>query len=229
MGGEKRPPRWQSKSKKGSPPRGRGKEPNVSLSVAPPGITPAWAGKSRSIWDIFVIIGDHPRVGGEKHRRLQNADQHQGSPPRGRGKGNFVHLADFMVGITPAWAGKRGLNPALAAYNGDHPRVGGEKHLADFMVVGCPGSPPRGRGKESGRVNILVRFGITPAWAGKSCSEELRFILYEDHPRVGGEKCGMPLLFLLVVGSPPRGRGKEVIPHPRKTESGITPAWAGKS
>ena len=52
------------------------------------------------------LLGDHPRVGGEKpnHRlfRLPSA----GSPPRGRGKVMLYADLEGRVGITPAWAGK---------------------------------------------------------------------------------------------------------------------------
>ena len=44
------------------------------------------------------------------------------------------------------------------------------------------------RGKDMLHCDGLSQFGITPAYAGKSCSKELRLVLYEDHPRVCGEK-----------------------------------------
>ena len=54
----------------------------------------------------------------------------------------FVYLR-----ITPAWAGKRRNLPLLAFLRRDHPRVGGEKHIANFDDETGAGSPPRGRGK----------------------------------------------------------------------------------
>ena len=70
---------------------------------------------------------------------------------------------------------------------------------------------------------------ITPAWAGKSRLPRVLYFSHEDHPRVGGEKPPNFCLVLLIVGSPPRGRGKVTINELRQAFAGITPAWAGKS
>ena len=69
--------------------------------------------------------------------------------------------------ITPAWAGKR-LSP-VTPYNppSDHPRMGGEKGTQGLKGQAWEGSPPRGRGKERGRLHHPAAAGITPAWAGK--------------------------------------------------------------
>ena len=84
-----------------------------------------------------------------------------------------------------------------------------------------------------GKVNNLDRRirsnGITPAYAGKSFVLDEAQVLFEDHPRLCGEKmisCGGRML---TMGSPPPMRGKVVrfipiLPHRR-----ITPAYAGKS
>ena len=50
----------------GSPPRGRGKAVHRFPGLALVGITPAWAGKSASLDFFGFLLGDHPRVGGEK-------------------------------------------------------------------------------------------------------------------------------------------------------------------
>ena len=66
MGGEKVRLRWKPKSKKGSPPRGRGKVSDGEIAKGKVRITPAWAGKSRSGNGLPSCPTDHPRVGGEK-------------------------------------------------------------------------------------------------------------------------------------------------------------------
>ena len=151
---------------------------------------------------------DHPRVGGEKSSLLWALSRIQGSPPRGRGKGHCTGFTDWRVGITPAWAGKRGVEKPLVcgiritpAWAGksreiplhlraakDHPRMGGEKSVQLCERKGCPGSPPRGRGKVYAVVCDLHPFGITPAWAGKSAFRFQSQKASQDHPRVGGEK-----------------------------------------
>ena len=75
----------------------------------------------------------------------------------------------------------------------------------------------------------VQRVGITPAWAGKSGGTKINILGQRDHPRVGGEKCWPPPPLGKVLGSPPRGRGKEYAAPAGHTAAGITPAWAGKS
>ena len=69
---------------------------------------------------------------------------------------------------------------------------------------------------------------ITPACAGKRRFVAPSKAYVEDHPRVCGEKLSEVSVDEVNVGSPPRVRGKAEALHRRKTESGITPACAGK-
>ena len=85
-----------------------------------------------------------------------------------RGKGNVRLWQQHSTGITPAYAGKR-----LSFKNGpsmlrDHPRVCGEKASVELKLIATLGSPPRMRGKVLLFLEIVVRLGITPAYAGKS-------------------------------------------------------------
>ena len=73
------------------------------------------------------------------------------------------------------------------------------------------------------------KFGITPAWAGKSLFPAGNALCPWDHPRVGGEKRLILFVFRAVTGSPPRGRGKGDTNYKIPRFFGITPAWAGKS
>ena len=50
--------------------------------------------------------------------------------------------------------------------------------------------------------------GITPAYAGKSMSHDIRTPMNADHPRVCGEKIVLVIVFCSLMGSPPRMRGK---------------------
>ena len=71
----------------GSPPRMRGKGTIICLMSCQPGITPAYAGKSRT-------------------RRCWTKTT-AGSPPRMRGKAPDIQQEKPETGITPAYAGKR--------------------------------------------------------------------------------------------------------------------------
>ena len=90
---------------------------------------------------------DHPRVGGEKEPYSVFRLSQQGSPPHGRGKGCRIHSGIKPPRITPAWAGKRNWAIGSRLLNWDHPRVGGEKGGAWWIIILFLGSPPHRRGK----------------------------------------------------------------------------------
>ena len=71
---------------KGSPPHMRGKAPPDAVRILCGGITPAYAGKSRSHVHHRLIVGDHPRICGEKRSTRRAASRFSGSPPHMRGK-----------------------------------------------------------------------------------------------------------------------------------------------
>ena len=71
----------------GSPPRMRGKVKIRDETPEAAGITPAYAGKRRSVPRSVVRLGDHPRVCGEKSFTVGGKLNLMGSPPRMRGKG----------------------------------------------------------------------------------------------------------------------------------------------
>ena len=106
VGGEKSSVCPRSDPGTGSPPRGRGKAHSSKCRCGWYGITPAWAGKSFRQAGEWCPRWDHPRVGGEKLKRIHSASLPQGSPPRGRGKAGHESRKNRFPGITPAWAGK---------------------------------------------------------------------------------------------------------------------------
>ena len=71
------------------------------------GITPAYAGKSASESHTCRADWDHPRVCGEKLCIDFLIEHCLGSPPRMRGKVKHHSSPLYLVGITPAYAGKR--------------------------------------------------------------------------------------------------------------------------
>ena len=152
----------------GSPPRMRGKDPPGYRGRGPCRITPACAGKSRSLRMPGMACWDHPRVCGEKAACRT--------------------LSVGRKGITPACAGKRMVFAGLDHNTQDHPRVCGEKVHAQLTADVVIGSPPRMRGKALSKEETPIMDRITPAYAGKSepaCSQGMR---PRDHPRVCGEK-----------------------------------------
>ena len=152
----------------GSPPRMRGKAVSTARKHRPAGITPAYAGKSKTSAVGCPGCRDHPRACGEKFNLKEMSKTLLGSPPRMRGIGVVDVLVSEPLGITPACAGKSLWSP----------------FVADFSR----GSPPRMRGKGSGTLPHYDHQGITPACAGKSYPPPAPTFTRQDHPRVCGEK-----------------------------------------
>ena len=131
------------------------------------GITPAYAGKSRTLGTGGSGRRDHPRVCGEKFTFFVFCPYVLGSPPRMRGKAWHSALYVFHCGITPAYAGKSFASGYRSQILWDHPRVCGEKPDNGRKNRSGLGSPPRMRGKEIARASEPVKYWITPAYAGK--------------------------------------------------------------
>ena len=70
VGGEKAACWSVGRSATGSPPRGRGKVFSGLAAAQQLGITPAWAGKSETVGLLVLLHWDHPRVGGEKTKKI---------------------------------------------------------------------------------------------------------------------------------------------------------------
>ena len=91
-----------------------------------------------------------------------------GSPPRVRGKLRDLTLVRFLLGITPACAGKTSSQHRVHEGAEDHPRVCGENYVGFNSKHYDQGSPPRVRGKQSWTVTDDGQRRITPACAGKT-------------------------------------------------------------
>ena len=85
------------------------------------------------------------------------------------------------------------------------------------------------RGKGTSKCTQLSYTRITPAYAGKRQMVLVVLDCSRDHPRVCGEKAESYDTLISYTGSPPRMRGKETVLLERFCETGITPAYAGKS
>ena len=131
------------------------------------GITPAYAGKSRTLGTGGSGRRDHPRVCGEKGFCIRCTARMVGSPPRMRGKVYLLCLLPIRTGITPAYAGKSLAQCFVRFSLRDHPRVCGEKFCKWLQEPNTMGSPPRMRGKVLPPLQCGLYLGITPAYAGK--------------------------------------------------------------
>ena len=146
-----------------------------------------------------------------------------------RGKAENFPVQSGWQGITPAYAGKSEGSLIWNKQTGDHPRLCGEKlpNVAQILLV--QGSPPPMRGKGLAEQVGEYRYGITPAYAGKSYIFEEWTRTNEDHPRLCGEKFACSICANCTIGSPPPMRGKAYTMYANGCLQRITPAYAGKS
>ena len=91
------------------------------------------------------------------------------------------------------------------------------------------GSPPQVRGKHYSAVHLHISIRITPAGAGKTCTEENADTGGQDHPRRCGENTKLRSCIFDDTGSPPQVRGKPKENACERKVCGITPAGAGKT
>ena len=91
------------------------------------------------------------------------------------------------------------------------------------------GSPPRVREKLYGICKCLRRCRITPACAGKTAPIAKAWSKLRDHPRVCGKNLESVEFEEKNEGSPPRVREKQRWRIVRSSNTGITPACAGKT
>ena len=91
----------------------RGKGCIVSEPISSARITPAYAGKSLHVDDLFQRNRDHPRLCGEKIFYFSICGGGTGSPPPMRGKVWLIIIVQSITRITPAYAGKSDLLPPL--------------------------------------------------------------------------------------------------------------------
>ena len=152
----------------GSPPRMRGKRNRGRYYPPLRRITPADAGKTRTLRLSRPKSGDHPRGCGENNTRDGECIPKKGSPPRMRGKPASPPCRNSAARITPADAGKTRDICARSRSAEDHPRGCGENVLESASAGWYAGSPPRMRGKPHPRTAQCHSPRITPADAGKT-------------------------------------------------------------
>ena len=216
----------------GSPPRMRGKEDKKEPLCGSFGITPAYAGKSDAACIHGAVVGDHPRVCGEKWPAALYEEMERGITPAYAGK-SFSSSSSFVLywdhprvcgeKVLPLWlcVGSSGSPPRMRGKAGpadagrkqlrNHPRVCGEKPRTFSRRSPKPGSPPHMRGKALNTSFVPELYRITPAYAGKSSELKESASIRRDHPRICGEKYLEYGRRYKSTGSPPHMRGKEVL------------------
>ena len=155
-------------SNPGSPPQVRGKRCKKYCRNATFGITPAGAGKTRTVRMLCCGCRDHPRRCGENASSGCPRGMNLGSPPQVRGKPSCCVTFLSFFRITPAGAGKTAQTRIHNGLLEDHPRRCGENKLRRNPTRHTLGSPPQVRGKLFLAVKRERYMRITPAGAGKT-------------------------------------------------------------
>ena len=97
------------------------------------------------------------------------------------------------------------------------------------MIDAEAGSSPRGRGKRGRRRKGQHVRRLIPARAGKTTCLGLRTSATPAHPRAGGENFFSAPSAVLICGSSPRGRGKQLQTARQARRRRLIPARAGKT
>ena len=215
--------------KPGSPPLTREEHDVASLKNLETGITPAYAGRTVSVFWHDQNMRDHPRLRGKNCLPASQNSLALGSPPLTREELQTGVIGQFIIRITPAYAGRTTTHHLIFGEGWDHPRLRGKNLKQDPYNLEIIGSPPLTR-EELRRTSLHEpNTRITPAYAGRTPLFHSRMFSPRDHPRLRGknfEKMNYPLISR---GSPPLTREEpkeEIMAIP---DQRITPAYAGRT
>ncbi len=166
---------------------------------------------------------------GKDYSDFFNCCHHRGSPPLARERPSPRPLVAIKFRITPACAGKTGEDCFFPFYVKDHPRLRGKDCWRSLNASPRPGSPPLARERQTAPIGEEQHPGITPACAGKTCSDHYLTSIYRDHPRLRGKDLIGINNWLPDSGSPPLARERREFIVIVYSTLRITPACAGKT
>ncbi len=152
----------------GSSPHMRGARHGAGVGHVGAGIIPAYAGSTARGRGCVACVWDHPRICGEHMHRWTLSRRKKGSSPHMRGARLVVPAPEGDSGIIPAYAGSTRWWSWSRTRGGDHPRICGEHLGLSPMNVEVKGSSPHMRGAHPAALQVGVRAGIIPAYAGST-------------------------------------------------------------
>ena len=152
-----------------------------------------------------------------------------GSPPPTRGAHWAAPSLSGVARITPAYAGSTPWTRAPTSGSWDHPRLRGE-HLSMVDDIGDEtGSPPPTRGAPGPDRRQARPRRITPAYAGSTQPTTSNPMYFQDHPHLRGEHLSLIEASDLSRGSPPPTRRALARFRRQRSQSRITPTYAGST
>ena len=192
----------------GTPPRWRGRLHAQSRGDGRRRNTPALAGTTFAAMRSTMRRREHPRAGGDDGHTSRSSQVAGGTPPRWRGRRPTARFSAAHVGNTPALAGTTCARSHETHGCGEHPRAGGDDLTVCRTTQTRTGTPPRWRGRQAGRVSLLLQCGNTPALAGTTTAAHAESCGVAEHPRAGGDDLSRVRHFRIQTGTPPRWRGR---------------------
>ena len=186
-------------------------------------------GKKQTRIPELPLSRKHPRGDGEEHLEQAMIEQERETPPWGRGRTTGVPGCGKTYGNTPVGTGKNEeLKYDLFAKQ-KHPRGDGE----ETKGVNCRGNteetPPWGRGRKVPSYKRMCVCRNTPVGTGKKEKQNALATRIWKHPRGDGEEYSGTFLKLLLVETPPWGRGRKSNHRGRHEGGGNTPVGTGKN
>ena len=151
------------------------------------------------------------------------------TPPRMRGRRESGRRQGRKEGNTPAYAGKTQFTVSDVGEFKKHPRVCGEDCIRLTCRLPQWETPPRMRGRPRVHGANQDAARNTPAYAGKTPRCCRRPPYRRKHPRVCGEDLEPLSAVHVVPETPPRMRGRRIVPGAVSEDEGNTPAYAGKT
>ena len=115
---------------------------------------------------------------------------------------------------TPACAGTTPVDATPTRVLPEHPRVRGDDIPNGRWPVSVPGTPPRARGRRRPVTLHAGHLGNTPACAGTTQPCSSSTTRTREHPRVRGDDRAITDERYFPFGTPPRARGRRMVPSP---------------
>ena len=197
------------------PPLARGRGSPASRSVAPSGITPARAGKSKQGRGTLALERNYPRSRGEETPLITVSVACRELPPLARGRVTLPMRPSKLAGITPARAGKSDNLPPAPSNARNYPRSRGEESYKSLKMRIRAELPPLARGRARPRPDQGRGRGITPARAGKRHCSNGGGAAGGNYPRSRGEERSPGRARWHCLELPPLARGRGAGARPR--------------
>ena len=152
----------------GSSPHARGTRPPACIVGFRQRFIPACAGNAGTATRRTAGDAVHPRMRGERWRASYERDHQRGSSPHARGTRGSPEFPLYNVRFIPACAGNAAARTLLKTSSWVHPRMRGERVVAEGYATAATGSSPHARGTRHQPASSGLGNRFIPACAGNA-------------------------------------------------------------